>query len=53
VGIVFAAYVPAVLVLLALTDRLPARRTYLLGTGLTALSHLGFVTLADGFWTAF
>lgn len=50
VGIFFAAYVPAVPVLLALTDRLPARRIYLLGTGLTALSHLGFATLADGFW---
>jgi MFS family permease len=51
VGVFFAAYVPAVPVLLALTDRLPARRIYLLGTGLTALSHLGFATLADGFWT--
>ena len=44
VGIFFAAYVPAVPVLLALTDRLPARRVYLVGTGLTALSHLGFAT---------
>lgn len=51
VGIFFAAYVPAVPVLLALTDRLPARRIYLLGTGLTALSHLGFAMLADGFWS--
>ncbi|MGE0716984.1 MAG: nitrate/nitrite transporter [Alphaproteobacteria bacterium] len=52
VGIFFAAYVPAVPVLLALTDRLPVRRVYLIGTGLTALSHLGFALLADGFWTA-
>src|SRR6476646_9088791 len=51
VGIFFAAYVPAVPVLLALTDRVPARRIYLIGTGLTALSHLGFATLADGFWS--
>src|SRR4051794_16448959 len=51
VGIFFAAYVPAVPVLLALTDRLPARRVYLVGTGLTALSHLGFAMLADGFWS--
>jgi MFS family permease len=51
VGIFFAAYVPAVPVLLALTDRVPARRIYLLGTGLTALSHLGFALLADGFWS--
>jgi hypothetical protein len=28
--------------LVALTDRLPARRVYMLGTGLTAISHLGF-----------
>ena len=53
IGIFFAAYVPAVPVLLALTDRLPARRIYLIGTGLTALSHLGFATLADGFWSGF
>ena len=51
VGIFFAAYVPAVPVLLALTDRLPARRIYLVGTGLTALSHLGFALVADGFWS--
>jgi MFS family permease len=51
VGIFFAAYVPAVPVLLALTDRVPARRIYLLGTGLTALSHLGFALVADGFWS--
>ena len=51
VGIFFAAYVPAVPVLLALTDRVPARRIYLVGTGLTALSHLGFALVADGFWS--
>lgn len=51
VGIFFAAYVPAVPVLLALTDRVPARRIYLIGTGLTALSHLGFAFVADGFWS--
>jgi len=48
----FAAYVVMVPVLLALTDRYPARRVYLLGTGLTALSHLGFALIADGFWSA-
>lgn len=51
-GIFFAAYVPAVPVLVALTDRLPARRIYLVGSGLTALSHLGFALVADGFWSA-
>lgn len=52
VGAFFAAYVPAVPVLLALTDRVPARWIYLFGTGMTALAHLGFAVLADGFWTA-
>ncbi len=53
VGIFFAAYVVMVPVLVALTDRMPARRVYMLGTGLTALSHIGFALVADGFWTAF
>ena len=51
VGVFFAAYVAAVPLLLALTDRLPVRRIYLLGTGLTMLSHLGFALIADGFWS--
>ena len=53
VGIFFAAYVVMVPVLVALTDHMPARRVYMLGTGLTALSHLGFALFADGFWSAF
>src|SRR4051794_13010975 len=53
VGIFFAAYVVMVPLLVALTDRVPARRVYLLGTGLTAISHFGFALIADGFWTAF
>jgi predicted MFS family arabinose efflux permease len=52
IGIFFAAYVAAVPVLMALTDRLPARRIHLAGSALTALSHLGFALVADGFWTA-
>ncbi|MDB5315647.1 MAG: transporter [Rhodospirillales bacterium] len=52
IGAFFAAYVAAVPVLVALTDRIPARRIYMLGTGLTALSHLGFALFADGFWSA-
>lgn len=51
IGAFFAAYVFAVPSLVALTDRIPARRIYMLGTGLTALSHLGFGLLADGFWS--
>ncbi len=52
IGIFFAAYVPAVPVLLALTDRVPARRIYLIGAGATALAHLGFGLFAEGFWSA-
>jgi MFS family permease len=52
VGIFFAAYVVMVPVLVALTDRVPVRRVYMLGTGLTALSHFGFALFADGFWSA-
>jgi MFS family permease len=51
IGVFFAAYVPAVPVLLSLTDRVPARRIYLIGTGATALAHLGFAAFADGFWS--
>ncbi|MBR0644953.1 MFS transporter [Plastoroseomonas hellenica] len=51
VGAFFAAYVAAVPVLVALTDRVPARRVYLFGTALTAFSHLGFALAAEGFWS--
>src|SRR5260221_7819545 len=51
VGVFFAAYVAAVPVLVALTDRVPARNVYLVGAALTALSHLGFALIADGFWS--
>jgi MFS family permease len=53
VGIFFAAYVFAVPVLVALTDRLPTRNVYVVGAGLTALAHLGFAFVADGFWSGF
>lgn len=53
IGAFFAAYVLVVPILVSLTDRVPAVRIYLIGTGLTALSHLGFATVADGFWSAF
>jgi MFS family permease len=49
VGAFFGAYVLAVPVLVTLTDLLPARRIYLVGTLCTAASHLGFALLADGF----
>jgi MFS family permease len=50
VGMFFAGYVAAVPILVALTDRIPARRIYMVGTACTAASHLGFVFIADGFW---
>jgi MFS family permease len=53
IGIFYAAYVVAVPVLVALTDRLPTRRVYMFGAGLTAFAHLGFALFADGFWSAF
>ncbi len=49
IGVFVAAYVPAVPVLLSLTDRVPARRIYLIGTGATAAAHLGFAFFADSF----
>jgi MFS family permease len=52
VGIFFAAYVVAVPALVALTDRVPTRNIYVVGAGLTAISHLGFAFVADGFWSA-
>jgi MFS family permease len=52
VGIFFAAYVVAVPVLVSLTDRVPTRFVYAVGASLTAVSHLGFAFLADGFWSA-
>ena len=52
VGAFFAAYVVMVPILLALTDRYPARYVYLFGTGLTTLAHLGFALVAGGFWSA-
>ncbi|WGD54107.1 MFS transporter [Bradyrhizobium sp. CB1650] len=52
VGIFFAAYVVAVPALVALTDRVPTRSIYVVGAGLTAISHLGFAFFADGFWSA-
>jgi MFS family permease len=50
VGIFFAAYVVAVPVLVALTDRVATRNVYVVGAGMTALAHLGFAFIADNFW---
>jgi len=49
-GIYFGAYMVAVPVLVALTDRVDPRRVYALGAALTALSAFGFALLAADFW---
>jgi len=50
-GIYYAGYVVAVPVLVSLTDRMDARRIYLVCMAISALSALGFALLAYGFWT--
>ena len=52
-GIFFAGYVALVPALVSLTDRVDARRVYLLSTLLSGAAALGFALLATGFWTAF
>lgn len=51
-GLFYLGYLMAVPVLLALTDRVAAKRIYLLCTGVTALSCILFAMIADGVWTA-
>lgn len=51
-GLFYLAYMASVPFLLALTDRIDARRVYLVGVGLTVAAHLGFALWAEGFWTA-
>jgi MFS family permease len=51
-GVVFAGYTVAVPVLTALTDRIDAKRVYLAGALVAALSGLGFAVAAQGFWSA-
>lgn len=51
-GIYFAGYTAAVPLLTSLTDRIDARRIYLVFAGVGALANLGFAFLADGFWSA-
>ena len=51
-GVVFAGYTVAVPVLTTLTDRIDARRVYLAGAVIAAVSALGFALTAQGFWSA-
>ena len=51
-GIYFGGYTVAVPVLVSLTDRMDARRIYIVSAGVCALTAAGFSVLARGFWTA-
>ena len=51
-AIFYGAYLAAVPVLVALTDRVDAKRVYLFGVGCTVIGHLLFSLYADGFWSA-
>jgi predicted MFS family arabinose efflux permease len=52
-GISAFGYMAVVPFLMSLTDRIDARRVFLVGAGVTTIAHLGFALLASGFWTAF
>jgi len=51
-GVYYAGYVVAVPVLVSLTDRMDARRIYLVCMAVSAVSALGFAFMAHGLWTA-
>ena len=51
-GIYFAGYSLAVPVLSSLTDRIDARRVYMVGAALAAVAAAGFALFAEGFWSA-
>lgn len=51
-GIYFAGYVIGVPLAVGLTDRVDARRIYLIGAALTAVAAAGFALFAGGFWSA-
>jgi len=51
-GIYYAGYVAATPVLTSLTDRVDARRVYLLACGLSLAGAVGFALFASGLWSA-
>jgi MFS family permease len=51
-GAYFAGYVAAVPVLVSLTDRMDARRIYLVCMAVSGIATLGFAFAASGMWTA-
>ena len=52
-GAYYLAYMLAVPVLTGLTDRVDARRVWLVAAAVAACAALGFGTIAKGFWSAF
>jgi len=51
-GVLFGGYAGAVLFLMGLTDRVDARRVFLVCSLLSCLSMLAFAWYAEGFWSA-
>jgi MFS family permease len=51
-GISFAGYIATVPVLMALTDRVDARRIYLIGGSIMIAALVAFSLLAEGLWSA-
>ena len=51
-GIFYAGYVAATPILTSLTDRVDARRVYLLACGLSLAGAAGFTLFASGLWSA-
>jgi MFS family permease len=51
-GISAFGYMASVPVLMSLTDRVDARRIFVVGAALATVAHLGFALVADGFWSA-
>jgi len=51
-GIFYAGYIAATPVLTSLTDRVDARRVYLLACGLSLAGAAGFALFASGLWSA-
>lgn len=51
-GVYFAAYALTAPVLVSLTDRVDARRVYMVGALANVVACAGFALLADGFWPA-
>ncbi len=51
-GIYYGAYMLSVFIMLSLTDRIDAKKIYILGSFMTILGCLGFALFAEGFWTA-